>query len=658
MSNPSYPHLFSPIDLGAFTLTNRVLMGSMHTGLEEKSDGFQRMAKFYGLRAEGGVQLMVTGGIAPDWFGKLTPHAAKLTNSKEVKQHRIVTEAVHQAGGKICMQILHAGRYAYHPWNIAPSRIKAPISPFKPWAMPSWWVQKTIDHFVRASKLAADAGYDGVEIMGSEGYLINQFLVSHTNQRQDKWGVDYDHRKQFAIEIVSGVREVLNANHLLIYRLSMLDMIPNGSSFDEIKALACDVQAAGANVINTGIGWHEARIPTIAQMVPRAAYSDVTATIKPFLRIPVIATNRINMPHIAEAILAAGQADMVSMARPFLADPDWVRKAHSHKTEEINTCIACNQACLDHIFNNKVASCLVNPAACRETEFSFGFAERSLKVAVVGAGPAGLAAAVTAAQRGHAVTLFERGASIGGQLNYAKQVSGKEEFYETLRYFEVMLRKWKVDVRLHTDASHDILASYDEVIVATGVRPRPLELASADDARVVSYADVLGGKVEVGRKVVIVGGGGIAVDTAIFLVKGSQPESIPEFKEKWGLGASSAHTLPMRDVTIMMRSNKKPGNALGKTTAWIHRAELKMYGVQVINEVKYTKVDAQGLHYERNGQMAFESFDHLVICAGQLSNNEFTNALPKAHVIGGAANAGELDAKRAIEEGTRVAMRL
>ena len=658
MSDQSYPHLFSPIDLGAFKLTNRVLMGSMHTGLEEKSDGFQRMAKFYGLRAEGGVQLMVTGGIAPDWFGKLTPHSAKLTNSREVKQHRIVTEAVHQAGGRICMQILHAGRYAYHPWNIAPSRIKAPISPFKPWAMPSWWVQKTIDHFIRAAKLAAEAGYDGVEIMGSEGYLINQFLVSHTNHRRDKWGLDYDHRKQFAIEIVSGVREALDSNHLLIYRLSMMDMIPNGSSFDEVKALACDVQAAGANVINTGIGWHEARIPTIAQMVPRAAYSDVTATIKPFLKIPVIATNRINMPHIAEAILATGQSDMVSMARPFLADPDWVNKAYAHKTNEINTCIACNQACLDHIFNNKVASCLVNPAACRETEFTFGLSDKPLKVAVVGAGPAGLAAAVTAAQRGHSVTLFERSSSIGGQLNYAKQVSGKEEFYETLRYFDTMLLKWKVDVRLNTAANLDILAGYDEVIVATGVRPRPLELDGSDDGRVVSYADVLGGKVEVGGKVVIVGGGGIAVDTAIFLVKGSEPETVHEFKDKWGLGSTPSNAQPLRNVTIMMRSATKPGNALGKTTAWIHRAELKMYGVQIINEVKYIKVDAQGLHYEKKGQLEVETFDHLVLCAGQLSNNEFTTQLPNAHVIGGAANAGELDAKRAIEEGTRVAMRL
>jgi len=658
MHHTLYPHLFSPIDLGAFRLSNRIIMGSMHTGLEEEPNGFQRMAKYYALRAEGGVQLMVTGGIAPDWFGKLTPHAAKLTNAKEVNQHRIITEAVHQAGGKICMQILHAGRYAYHPWNIAPSRIKAPISPFTPWKMPSWWVNQTINHFARAARLAMDAGYDGVEIMGSEGYLINQFLVSHTNHRNDKWGGTFDQRKQFAIEIVQRVRESITDKQLIIYRLSMSDMVPQASTFDEVKNLANDVERAGANVINTGIGWHEARIPTIAQMVPRAAFTDVTAALKPFLNVPVIATNRINKPEVAEMVLSLGHADMVSMARPFLADPQWVSKAQHNQSKAINTCIACNQACLDHIFNQKVASCLVNPFACKETEMILTPAERIKRIAVVGAGPAGLAAAVTAAERGHRVTLFDRNKQIGGQLLYAKQVSGKEEFEETLRYFDHMLMAKGVDVKLNQDAEVHQLQDFDEVILATGVRPRALDIPGHQDPRVVPYTDVLSGQVQVGKKAIVIGGGGIAVDTTIFLIKGSQPESITDFKQKWGLLAGEQNTAPLRDVVIMMRSDKRPGQSLGKTTAWIHREELKKYKVKVKNKVAYLHIDEQGLHYTQDGETKVEPFDHIVVCAGQLSNTELIVALPKAHVIGGAAKAGELDAKRAIDEGTRLAMNL
>ncbi len=658
MQHTDFPHLFSPIDLGAFSLSNRVLMGSMHTGLEEEPNGFQKMARYYAVRAEGGTELMVTGGIAPDWFGKLTPGAAKLTTGREARQHRVVTDEVHRAGGKICMQILHAGRYAYHPWNIGPSRIQAPISPFKPWAMPSWWVQKTIDHFVRAAQLAADAGYDGVEIMGSEGYLINQFLVAHTNQRTDQWGGNFDNRKQFAIEIVSRIAEALDDQHLIIYRLSMADMVPQASSQNEIVELAQDVQRAGAHVINTGIGWHEARIPTIAQMVPRAAFADVTAQLKPHLNIPVIATNRINMPDVAEAILAEGKADMVSMARPFLADPQWVNKAKSGKANRINTCIACNQACLDHIFSGKVASCLVNPMACRETEWTLGRAAVSKSVAIVGAGPAGLSAAVTAAKQGHRVTLYERNDAIGGQLNYARQVSGKEEFNETLRYYSVMLSELQVDLRLSCAPQRDELNSFDRVIWATGVLPRKWDIVGGEDHRVLLYSDVLSGKAQVGRRVIVIGGGGIAVDTTLFLVKGSEPETIHAFREKWGLSKKVHMEEPQREVTMLMRSAKKPGSALGKTTAWIHRAELKKYRIRIENGVVYERITAEGLHIRKGDEHLVLPFDHIVVCAGQVSNTTDADYWPNAVLIGGARYAGELDAKRAIEEGMRAAMEI
>jgi 2,4-dienoyl-CoA reductase (NADPH2) len=659
MTTNQYPHLFSSIDLGAFTLPNRVIMGSMHTGLEEEANGFQRMAKFYATRAEGGVALMVSGGIAPDWFGKLTPHSAKLTNTKEVTQHTIVTQAVHDSGGRICMQILHAGRYAYHPWNVAPSRIKAPISPFKPWAIPSWYVDKTIAHFARAANLAVEAGYDGVEIMGSEGYLINQFLVERTNKRTDRWGGDFGHRKQFAIEILQRVKEVLPHDKLLIYRLSMADMVEQGSTWKEVHELAMDAQKCGVHVINTGIGWHEARIPTIAQMVPRAAFADVTAKLKPDIQIPIIATNRINMPEVAEQILSSGQADMVSMARPFLADPQWIQKAQTQNTAEINTCIACNQACLDHIFNRKVASCLVNPMACRETDWSFGMDGDVKKVAVVGAGPAGLSAASTAAAEGHLVTLFEAKDAIGGQLNYAKQVSGKEEFNETLRYFQSMLTKHKVEVRLNCEPTTDELAHYDEVVLATGVRPRMWELPGVPDPRVVYYDEVLSGRMAVGNNVIIIGAGGIAVDTALYLIKGSVPDSIPEFKAKWGLSQQGHLDVSSgRKITMMMRSNKKPGNALGKTTAWIHREELKKYQVQIVPSVTYVSLQRDGLHVLRNDREEVWPCDHIVVCAGQESNRDWLKKYPSAHVIGGALEAAELDAKRAIEEGFRIALSL
>jgi 2,4-dienoyl-CoA reductase (NADPH2) len=664
--------LNTPLDLGFTQIKNRVLMGSMHTGLEEEKDGMQKLAAFYAARARGGVGLIVTGGIAPDYFGRLTPGGAKMTTEREAKNHRVVTKAVHEAGGKICMQILHAGRYAYHPLAVAPSSIKAPIAPFSPWYMPSWFIEKTVKNFVRAAKLAQKAGYDGVEIMGSEGYLINQFLVHRTNQRTDIWGKSFEMRMQFAISIVSRIRHATGRNFIIIYRLSMLDLVQDGHSWSEIELLAKRMEEVGASMINTGIGWHEARIPTIAQMVPRAAFTWVTKRLKGKLRIPLITTNRINTPEVAEQVLNDGCADMVSMARPLLADPDFVNKAMQGRQNEINTCIACNQACLDHIFNRKTASCLVNPFACRETELILTPAAQPLRIAVAGSGPAGCAFSITAAQRGHHVTLFEAAGKIGGQLTMACEVSGKEEFHETLRYFDTQMKLLGVKVMLNTAFLQDMAKDFDQVVIATGVKPRGVDLISDGSIEVVSYADVLRKMVTVKNRVVIIGAGGIGIDTAMFILKGSDSESKEEFLLKWnvdvnhenrgGLSGKKWQFESQREIYLLQRKKGKPGAGLGKTTAWIHREELKKYGVKFMDDLKYEHIKEGALCIVKDGQSQRISADQIIVCAGQESENLLYHQLKEmnsnVHLIGGALKAGELDAKRAIEEGTLLALKI
>ena len=643
-------------------------MGSMHTGLEEERGGFQKLAVFYAARANGGVGLIVTGGISPDSWGKLTPRSSKMSSRMDVKNHRMITEAVHQCGGKICMQILHAGRYAYHPFSIAPSRIKAPITPFTPYAMPQWLIRRTIRKFIRAAELASKAGYDGVEVMGSEGYLINQFLVTHTNQRTDEWGGSFENRMRFPVEIVKGIREKVGKNFIIIYRLSMLDLIKDGQSPEEIVALGKAIEKAGATLINTGIGWHEARIPTIAQMVPRAAFTWVTRNIKKELSIPVITTNRINMPDVAEQILRDGDADMVSMARPFLADPDFVKKAQLSKSGEINTCIACNQACLDHIFNQKVATCLVNPFACRETEWPKITEAMPKRIAVTGAGPAGLAASLILARRGHQVTLFEKGDEIGGQLRLASQVSGKEEFRETLRFYRVVLAKNNVTIKTSTVFQPEDTSNFDEIVYSAGVLPKEIEMEGSHLPHVVKYDQLLNGTVAPGKNIVIIGAGGIGIDTAMFLIKGSDPESKQEFMKRWkvdatwsqrgGISAIPEKHISSKNITILQRSKGKPGKHLGKTTAWIHREELKLLGVKYLDDLQYKKITSSGIEISRGGEDIFIEADQIVICAGQTSNlamlDEIKSFGKPVHVIGGALRAGELDAKRAFEEGTRI----
>ena len=644
----------------------------MHTGLEEEKGGFQKLAAFYAARARGGVGLIITGGIAPDYFGKLAPNSAKLTNSEEVKRHKIVTEAVHQVGGKICMQILHAGRYAHHPLAIAPSSIKAPIGRFVPWSMPFWLVDMTIQHFVRAARLAKKAGYDGVEVMGSEGYLINEFLTIHTNHRKDEWGRSFENSSRFAVAIVSRIRNALGPNFIIVYRLSMLDLIEKGQSWSEIELLAKRLQENGATIINTGIGWHESRIPTIAQMVPRGAFTWVTRRLMGKLRIPVVATNRINTPEIAEEILQRGDADMISMARPFLADPDFVNKAAAGKSEEINTCIACNQACLDHIFQRKTATCLVNPFACRETEWTIEPAAIPKSIAVIGSGPAGCAAALTLAQRGHRVTLFERKQAIGGQFQLAARIGSKAEFKETLRYYRVQLAKWSVDVRLnHTFVASDA-GKFDELVLATGSAARRIEMEGIDHPMVCGYNDIIQGNIQPGNSIAIIGGGGIAIDTALFILHGSKPKDIADFASQWGIdtalehrggivpGASPFHQ--HRGIFMLQRSNRKPGAMLGKTTAWIHRMELKQAGVELLNEVKYKRIHDGGIDLEHNGSHLTLPVDQVILCAGQQLDErlflELQSVNKPIHRIGGAMRADELNALRAIEEGTVLAMKL
>ncbi len=672
MPNHPYPKLFTPLNLGFTQLKNRVLMGSMHTGLEETKNGFEKMATYFGERAKGSVGLIVTGGIAPNRAGWVAPFSAKMTSKKEARKHKLITDRVHAEGGKICMQILHAGRYGYHFLAVAPSAIKSPISPFKPWRLSNRGVQKTISHFVRAAVLAKEAGYDGVEVMGSEGYLINQFIVSKTNKRTDEWGGSFEYRIRFPIEIVKGIRQAVGTNFIIIYRLSMLDLVDDGSTWEEVEYLGKEIEAAGATIINTGIGWHEARVPTIATMVPRGGFSWVTKRLMGKLKIPLITTNRINTPQIAEDILAKGHADMISMARPFLADADFMQKALENRADEINTCIGCNQACLDHVFKNKTASCLVNPRACHETELEYLPAKVKKKIGVVGAGPAGLAFATIAAQRGHEVHLFEADKEIGGQFNMAKQVPGKEEFYETLRYFKKQIELQGVQLFLNkkVDTSFLKTQNFDEIIIASGVNPRRVNIDGIDHPKVLSYVDVLKKKKQVGKRVAIIGAGGIGFDVAEYIaLEGESPSlNIPEFMKEWGVDieyknrgalAKVEPQVSPREIYLLQRSKGKPGSGLGKTTGWIHRSSLKMKKVTMINSVKYQRIDDEGLHFLRENKQELLQVDHVIICAGQEPLRELKEPLEEAglsiHIIGGADEARELDAKRAIDQGMRLA---
>lgn len=668
-----YPNLLAPLNLGFTTLKNRVLMGSMHVGLEEAPGGYDRMAAFYAERAKGGVALIVTGGISPNDHGVTFHGGSKLDTIEEAEKHKVITQAVHEAGGKIAMQILHTGRYSYQAENVAPSPIQAPINPVKPHALTSAEVQQTIDDFANCAKLAQYAGYDGVEIMGSEGYLINEFIAARTNHRDDEWGGSYANRIRFPIEIVRRTREMVGENFIIIYRLSMLDLVEGGSTLEEVIQLAKEIEKAGATIINTGIGWHEARIPTIATKVPRAAFTWVTRKLKGQVKIPLITSNRINTPEMAEYVLASGDADMISMARPMLADSEFVLKAEQGRSDEINTCIGCNQACLDHIFSMKIATCLVNPRACYETELIFKETNVAKNIAVIGAGPAGLSFAVYAANRGHQVTVFEAAAQIGGQFNIAKTIPGKEEFYETLRYFKRQIElQPRIKLQLNHEASLEELAqsSFDDIVVATGVTPRQLEIPGIEHAKVLSYLDVLKERKPVGQRVAIIGAGGIGFDTAEFLSHEGESGSInPEkFYDEWGIdtdyenvgGLKAANVeKPQREIYLLQRKAASVGASLGKTTGWIHRTGLKHRDVKMIAGANYEKIDDQGLHVIVNDKPAVLEVDHVIICAGQESYTAMFDELKAAgknvHLIGGAKEAGELDAKRAIRQGAELA---
>ncbi len=672
MMDAKYPHLLQPLDLGFTQLPNRVLMGSMHTGLEESPGGMEKMAAFYAERAAGGVGLIVTGGIAPNRAGWVAPFAGKLTTRAEARHHAVIPKAVHAAGGKICMQILHAGRYGYHPLCVAPSGIQSPISPFKPWTLTAGGVERQIRHFVRCALLAQEAGYDGVEIMGSEGYLINQFIAARTNHRTDRWGGPFENRIRFAVEIVRRTREAVGTNFIIIFRLSMLDLVDEGSTWEEVELLAREIEAAGASIINTGIGWHEARIPTIAMMVPRGGFSWVTQRLMGKVNIPLITSNRINTPETAEHILTSGHADMVSMARPFLADPEFVKKAAQSRADEINTCIACNQACLDHTFKRKTASCLVNPRACNETTLNYLPTTQRKRIGVVGAGPAGLAFSTIAAGRGHEVHLFDNEADIGGQFNMARRIPGKEEFNETLRYFRKQIELTGVQLHLQTrfDAEMHRQYQFDELVLATGISPRKLNIEGIGHPKVLSYIDVLKHRREVGRRVAIIGAGGIGYDVASYLLHehSETSQSAELFMQYWGVDMQYAErgaltkpapTKPEREIFLLQRSAGKPGEKLGKTTGWIHRSDLKRHKVQSLSEVQYVKVDDAGLHITVKGQPRLLEVDHVIVCAGQEPLRELQlpleNAGVKVHLIGGALEAGELDAKRAIDQAARLA---
>ena len=671
----SYPHLLEPLDLGFVTLKNRVLMGSMHTGLEDKARHFPRLAAYFAERAAGGVGLIVTGGIAPNIAGWAKPFSGSLMAPWQVARHRKVTEAVHAEGGRICMQILHTGRYGYHPLTVAPSAIKAPINPFKPKALSDSGVKKQIKAFVRASRLARKAGYDGVEVMGSEGYFINEFTTPRVNKRTDDWGGDAVARFRIGVEIVKGIREALGAEFIIIYRLSLLDLVPDGNTWPEITAQAKAVEAAGATIINSGIGWHEARIPTIGTMVPRAGFTWPTRKLRDEVDIPVIATNRINTPEVAEQVLAQGDADMVSMARPFLADADLVNKAAEGRADEINVCIACNQACLDHVFEQKISSCLVNPRACHETELNIGTASAKKSLAVVGAGPAGLAFACTAAERGHDVTLFDAADRIGGQFNMAKRIPGKEEFYAALKYFSRQIELKGVKLKLNTKVSSADLAEYEEVVLATGVTPRTPPIEGIEHEKVLAYVDVLTGKAAVGKKVAIIGAGGIGFDIAEFLgveqVEGPEPPRIEDFARHWGIDLSlqarggiegvKPEPAPLaREIWLLQRKKSRPGKGLGKTTGWIHRLSLRQRGVNMMGGVEYKRIDDAGLHIVHDEQEKLLEVDNVIVCAGQTPKRDLQEPLEKAgktvHLIGGADVAAELDAKRAIRQGTELAV--
>jgi 2,4-dienoyl-CoA reductase (NADPH2) len=667
----SYPHLLKPLDLGWTTLRNRVLMGSMHTNLEEIPGGFERAAAYYAERVRGGVGLIVTGGIAPNSEGCVASHAAKLTTDEEVSQHRLITEAVHADGGKICMQILHTGRYGYHNKTVAPSPIQAPINLFKPREMTLEDIERTITDYVQCALLAQNAGYDGIEIMGSEGYLINQFIASRTNHRTDEYGGSYDNRIRFALEIVRRTREFCGPNFIIIYRLSMLDLVEGGSSWDEVVTLAQKIEAAGASIINTGIGWHEARIPTIASSVPRKGFAWVTKRLKPHVSIPLVAVNRINTPDIAESILADGSADMVSLARPLLADPDFVIKAQQNKAHEINTCIACNQACLDHTFSMQLSSCLVNPRACHETELQYLPTTQPQRIVVVGGGPAGLAYAHVAAMRGHHVDLFEAQDRLGGQFLLAKVIPGKEDYAETIRYYESMMIKYSVKIHLSKTVSAIELEAgkYDHIILANGIKPRSLDLLGSGHPKVVSYVDVLQGKVNVGPKCAIIGAGGIGFDVATYLLEsGHQEPNIAEFCNTWGIDQNyedrsglkpATPPAATREIFLLKRSSGKHGSTLGKTTGWIHKLRLATAGVKMLADVQYNHIDDAGLHIIHGGNELCLDVDHIIVCAGQESNGALFTECQKvgltATLIGGASIASELDAKRAIHEACHLA---
>ncbi|WP_306044469.1 NADPH-dependent 2,4-dienoyl-CoA reductase [Nioella sp. MMSF_3534] len=677
MTHALYPHLLAPLDLGFTTLKNRVLMGSMHTGLEETKD-WPRVAEFYAERARGGAALIVTGGMAPNKEGGVFPGAAGLFTDQDIANHRVITDAVHEADGKIAMQILHAGRYAYSPDCVSASPIKSPISPFPPKALDEDGIEKQISDIVTAAVRAREAGYDGVEVMGSEGYFLNQFIVKHTNKRTDRWGGSYENRIRLPIEVVRRVREAVGPDFIVIYRLSMIDLVPEGSTFDEVVHLAQEIEKAGATIINTGIGWHEARIPTIATSVPRKAFAWVTKKLMGKVGIPVITSNRINTPDVGEEVLAEGCADMVSMARPFLADAHFVAKAAEGRADEIAPCIACNQACLDHTFSGKLTSCLVNPRACHETELRYDPTDAPKRLAIVGAGAAGVMTAVIAAERGHSVTLFEKADKVGGQLNMAKQIPGKEEFFGLVDWFETMLARSGVDLRLGTEAGPEELDGFDEVVIATGIVPRDPGIPGQDGPNVLSYIDVLSKKAPVGEKVAIIGAGGIGFDVAEYLVhEGESPtENLDLWKQEWGVGDPSTDRgglaasgpkpeAPARQVTLLQRKNERLGKRLGKTTGWIHRAALKMKAVEMVGGVNYERIDADGLHVsygEARENPTLIAADTIVLCAGQLSERSLADRLEAAgksvHVIGGADVAAELDAKRAINQGARLAASL
>jgi len=671
-TNPHFPKLLEPLDLGFTTLKNRVLMGSMHTGLEEHKDGIQRMAAFFAERARGGVGLIVTGGFGPNAEGATHPQTNLIQSEEDALQHKPITDAVHAEGGKICMQILHTGRYAFNPNQVAPSAVQAPINPFKPKALDNDGIEKQINDITQLAKYAQVGGYDGVEVMGSEGYFINQFLAKRTNHRDDEWGGEYENRMRLAVEVVRRTREAVGDKFIIIYRLSMLDLVEGGSTYEEVLALGKAIEKAGATIINTGIGWHEARIPTIATKVPRAAFTWVTGKFKTELPIPLITSNRTNTPEVAEEVLQRGDADMVSMARPFLADPLFVEKAAAGKSDEINTCIGCNQACLDHVFQGKMTSCLVNPRACHETEILIKPTAAKKNIAVVGAGPAGMAFSVTAAQRGHSVTLFDAADAIGGQFNIAKQVPGKEEFYETIRYFGKQIDLTGVNLRLNTKVTANDLNNddFDEVIIATGIMPRTPDIEGIENEKVLNYLDVLKDKKTVGKKVAVIGAGGIGFDVSEYLTHEGEATSqnIEAFMKEWGIdmtmqsrggieGVQAEVPASPREVYLLQRKKSKVGSKLGKTTGWIHRSGLKNKGVNMIPGCTYDKIDDQGVHITIGEQTQILAVDNVVVCAGQEPMRDLVEGLEKTyHLIGGADVAAELDAKRAIDQGVRLAV--